>query len=51
MKHLIRMAILILGLAGTVALADVSQPTPDGGIIHPPAVTADGGIIHPPPVA
>jgi hypothetical protein len=48
MKHVIRIAILILGLAGTFALADASQPAPDGGIIHPPTVTADGGIIHPP---
>jgi hypothetical protein len=47
MKHVIRMVILMLGLVGTLALADVSQPTPDGGIIHPPTV-ADGGIIHPP---
>jgi hypothetical protein len=40
MKQLIRIAILILGLAGTYVSAEVQQPpTPDGGIIHPPSAT------------
>jgi hypothetical protein len=37
MKKLIRIAVLMLGLAATYASASVPQgPTPDGGIMRPP---------------
>ena len=38
MKKVIRIAILMFGLAGVYASAAVPQgPTPDGGIARPPA--------------
>jgi hypothetical protein len=53
MKHVIRIAVLMLGLVGMYASAAVQGPTPDGGMIptHPKVQgpAPDGGMIptHP----
>jgi hypothetical protein len=53
MKHVIRIAVLMLGLVGMYASAAVQGPTPDGGMIptHPKVqgTAPDGGMIptHP----
>jgi hypothetical protein len=39
MKKLIRIAVLMLGLAGMYASASVPQPTPDGGPMKRPPMS------------